>query len=205
MIRYEQWVNRLVRHEQMEREFFIESPIPHPSAMIRRELLERLGGYRDRGWPEDYDLWFRCLECGARFEKVERPLLRWRDRPDRLSRVDARYSADSFLRLKAHFLARRLRASAPRGVLVWGAGPIGRRLSRHLANEGVSIEGFVDIDPRKIGRTRRGVSVFSPEVLEETRGIRVLAAVGAPGGRERIRAHLDGLGYDEGTDYLCVA
>ena len=58
---YEQWLNSLVDHADITREIFIESPIAHPSAMVRREEILKLGGYRECGWPEDYDLWLRVL------------------------------------------------------------------------------------------------------------------------------------------------
>lgn len=204
MLRYECWVNGLVRHEEIEREFFVESAIPHPTAVMRRADLLRLGGYRDVGWPEDYDLWCRVLEAGGRFEKVDRVLLAWRDGSGRLTRTSPRYSVANFLRLKAHFLARgKLRGRT--GIVVWGAGPVGRRLTRFLAEEGVRVEAFVDIDPRKVGRTRRGVPVVDPGALAAWPERFVLAAVGVPGGRQSIREHLESLGREEGSTYLCVA
>ncbi|MCA9752416.1 MAG: glycosyltransferase family 2 protein, partial [Gemmatimonadetes bacterium] len=57
--RYETWLNSLVTHEKIEADLWVESPIPHPTAMIRRDALLALGGYRDFDGPEDYDLWLR--------------------------------------------------------------------------------------------------------------------------------------------------
>ncbi|HHH83162.1 MAG TPA: glycosyltransferase family 2 protein, partial [Chloroflexi bacterium] len=56
---YLDWLNRLVTHDAIVREIFIESPLAHPSVCMRRRWLERVGGYQDHGWPEDYDLWLR--------------------------------------------------------------------------------------------------------------------------------------------------
>ena len=36
---YIDWQNRLIKHEDIVREMFIESPITHPTAWIRKELL----------------------------------------------------------------------------------------------------------------------------------------------------------------------
>ena len=44
MLVYEAWLNGLVDSAAIEREFFIESPIANPSAMMRREELMALGG-----------------------------------------------------------------------------------------------------------------------------------------------------------------
>ena len=83
MLVYEAWLNGLVDSAAIEREFFVESPIANPSAMMRREELVALGGYQDRGWPEDYDLWLRYRAAGRRFAKVPEVLHYWREHPRR--------------------------------------------------------------------------------------------------------------------------
>ncbi len=205
---YLEWLNSLVRPEDIRREIFIESPLPHPSVMIRREWLARCGGYRERGWPEDYDLWLRMAQAGAVFAKVPEVLLEWRERPERLTRVDGRYSLENFLRLKAHFLARGPLQGRSE-VLVWGAGMMGRRLSKHLLREGAPLHAFVDIDPKKIGRTRRGRPVIAPQDLPAAWSALenpvLLASVGARGARALIRTRLAEMGFIEGQDWWGVA
>lgn len=204
--RYEAWLNSLRCHGEMARERFVESPLAHPSAMARRDLLEGTGGYRDRGWPEDYDLWLRLFAAGVVFAKLPDILLFWRDHAGRLTRSHPRYSADAFLRCKVHFLLAGPLAERPRTVL-WGAGRTGRRLAAHLLAGGGGLAAFVDIDPAKIGRTARGRPVVSPADLPRllAPGTLVLVAVAARGARELIRARLDRLGLVEGRDYYCVA
>ena len=73
-IRYERWINGLTNHESIEQDLFVECPIPHPTFFLRASALESVGGYRDRGWPEDYDLVLRLWEAGGRFEKVPETL-----------------------------------------------------------------------------------------------------------------------------------
>jgi glycosyltransferase involved in cell wall biosynthesis len=163
---YEEWLNSLIDHEAILRERFIESPIPHPSVMIRRRVIEDVGGYRDMEWPEDYDLWLRLAQCGSRFAKVPRVLCLWRQHESRLTRVDGRYSVEKFLTCKAHHLAEGpLRTS--RQVIVWGAGQTGRRLSKHLKRFGCRLAAFIDIDPKKIGSTLRGLPIYPPEALAQ--------------------------------------
>ncbi len=202
--RYETWINGLVTHEAMVREIFVESPRAHPSVMMRRELVAALGGYHDRGWPEDYDLWLRAVRAGARLAKVPEVLLEWRDEPGRTSRRDPAYAADAFLRCKAHHLARWPLPLA-RPVVLWGAGPIGRRLGRYLRAEGVRIAAVIDIDPRKVGGRRGGAPVVAPEALGSMASPFVLTAVGSPGARGEIRGHLAARGLREGEDFLCAA
>ncbi len=203
---YEAWLNSLTTPGEIARERFVESPVAHPSAMVRRVLLEGVGGYRDFGGPEDYDLWLRLLERGVEIAKIERFLYFWREHGDRLTRVDGRYSVENFLRCKARYLLSGPLAGARR-VVVWGAGQTGRRLSKHLLRGGAPLECFVDIDPEKIGRTLRGLPIIGvgdlPALLGEDTV--VLAAVASRGARELIRAQLDAMGLVEGQGYWCVA
>nr|MBC8504034.1 glycosyltransferase family 2 protein [Chloroflexota bacterium] len=50
---YINWLNSLVTDAEIKREIFVESPLPNPSVTFRREWLECMGGYQERGWPED--------------------------------------------------------------------------------------------------------------------------------------------------------
>ena len=205
---YEEWLNSLIDHEAILRERFIESPIPHPSVMIRRRVIEDVGGYRDMEWPEDYDLWLRLAQCGSRFAKVPRVLCLWRQHDSRLTRIDGRYSVEKFLTCKAYHLREGpLRAS--RRVIVWGAGQTGRRLSKHLKRFGCHLAAFIDIDPKKIGSTLRGLPIHPPEALTQMMSPSsddvVLAAVSSRGARALIRERLDKSSLRETMDYWCVA
>ncbi|MCD4749513.1 MAG: glycosyltransferase [Thermoanaerobaculales bacterium] len=203
---YEEWINGLTSHDDMARELFVESPVAHPSVVFRKEPVQRLGGYRDCAWPEDYDLWLRLFEDGAVFAKVGECLFFWRERGDRLSRTDERYSILSFLRCKAHFLCRGP-VAAPARVVVWGAGITGRRLTRFLLAEGAQIEAIVDIDPSKIGRMLHGLPIISADSLADflREQTIVIAAVASRGARKLIRERLQSLGLVEGKSFWCAA
>jgi glycosyltransferase involved in cell wall biosynthesis len=203
---YEAWLNSLSTPEAIARERFVESPIPHPSVMVRRELYEEAGGYRDEGWAEDFDLWLRFFEAGVTFSKVERYLCFWREHAERLTRTDSRYSVENFLRCKAKFLMSGPLADRQQ-VVIWGAGQTGRRISKHLLRDGAPVEAFVDIDPEKIGNTLRKKPIIDFAEMREMigPGTVVLAAVGSRGARELIREQLNNIGLREGVNYWCVA
>ncbi len=206
-LRYEAWINDLTTHEAMVRDLFVECPLPHPTLLLRAELLDLVGGYRAKGWPEDYDLVFRLWEAGARFAKGDQVLLLWRERPDRLSRRAPAYTPQAFLRCKVHFLLRtRLAGSGPPPpVLVWGAGPVGKAFARELLAQGGRIAAFVDLDPRKIGQTIHGAPVVAPARILDRRGVFCVAAVGQAGAREEIRKALADAGWREGEEFVAVA
>lgn len=204
---YEVWLNSLVTHADICREIYIESPIPHPTAVMRRLELLQLEGYRDMGWPEDYDLWLRYRAAGRFFAKVPRVLLSWREHEGRLTHTDRRYSVENFLRAKAHFLA--AGPLAGREVFVWGAGKTGRRLSKHLIREGARPIAFIDIVADKIGGTLRGVPIIGAGDLRAhwDAAIRpfLVVAVASRGARQLIRQALADLSLTEVEDYLCAA
>jgi glycosyltransferase involved in cell wall biosynthesis len=205
---YLDWLNGLVSDEDIRREMFVESPLPHPSLTIRRDLLQQVGGYQDHGWAEDYDLLLRFYLAGTRFAKLPEVLLEWREHPQRLTRTDSRYSLENFLRAKAFYLS--LGPLAGRdAVIIWGAGMVGRRLGKQLARVDAPLQAYIDIDPRKIGRTRRGLPILPPEALSDCWGRFtnpvILAAVGAHGARPLIRRRLTEMGYREGRDWWSAA
>ena len=202
---YEKWINSLVTPEQIARERFIDSPIANPTSVIRRTALESFGGYRDTPWAEDYDLWLRMLEAGERIGKVDRVLLDWHDSEARATRTIDRYSQDNFQRAKAHYLAR-LPLVRERGVAICGAGPIGKKLGRRLREEhGVTVGAFFEVSEKRIGNEIGGAPVLPGEALADSPRRVLIGAVGLPGARERIRILATAAGYEEGTDFFCVA
>lgn len=202
---YIDWQNGLLSPDDHARELFVESPLCHPSVVLRREALEAVGGYVERVWAEDYDLWLRLDAAGWWLAKVDRVLLRWRHQASRATLNDGRYAAERFREAKAHYLAPRLRALG-RPVWIWGAGATGRRFARALEPHGLRVSQFVDIDPRKIGGVARGAPIGDVERLVASRGACVvLVAVGARGARGIVRARLARLGFVEGGDFFCVS
>ena len=206
---YLDWLNDLLSDDQIRSEIFVESPLPHPSVMFRREIVLALGGYQDHGWAEDYDLWLRLYLAGVRFAKLPEVLLEWREHPARLTRTDGRYSLENFLRAKAYYLALGP-LNGRDALLVWGAGMVGRRLGRQLLRQGLPLVAFIDIDSAKIGNTRHARPIISAGELPAWWGRFanpvVLAAVGARGARLIIRRRLNNeFGLIEGRDWWSVA
>lgn len=202
------WLNALTTPEQIALNRFVEAPLAHPSAMFRRELVARYGGYRAGDFPEDYELWLRWIDAGVRIAKVPRVLLTWHDAPSRLSRTDGRYAPEKFFRAKAEWIARELaRVAGGRRIFVWGAGRHTRKRAAHLTAHGVSIAGYVDVDVKKTGRGigGTGLPVIGAEALPEPGEIFVLSYVTTRGAREYNYAQLVARRYVEGQDFLMCA
>lgn len=202
--RYEGWLNQLCGPVQHSLALFVECPLAHPTLMIRTEALRRLGGYVDRGWPEDYDLLLRLWAAGGRVDKVPEELLLWREGALRSSRTLEMYAPDAFRRCKAHYLRSTYLKDKP--ALIFGAGPIGKAMARCVAETGAEVCGFVDLDPRRIGQTIHGKRVFPRQVGLALRGRAFgLAAVGRPGAREELAGVIRDAGWVEGEDFVSVA
>jgi len=201
---YVEWSNGLLDHDQIVRDLFVESPLVHPTLMMRASALRALGGWRAFDGPEDYDLWLRAHAAGLRFGKLGEPLLLWRDRPGRLTRVDPRYAAARFLALKIEHIER-THLGPGRDAVIWGAGKIGKSWARALRARGRSVAGFVEVDPAKIGQRIQGAPVVAVAGAGRFEGALHLAAVGQPGARARIRAEAARLGIRDGRDLLAVA
>jgi glycosyltransferase involved in cell wall biosynthesis len=197
---YAAWLNGLVTVEAAARDLFVECPLPGPALTARAELVS----YRDRGWPEDYDLVFRIWAGGGRFRNVDRLVHRWRDHPQRLTRTQPAYSLAAFRRCKIHFLRRTLLA-AGRPAVVWGAGPTGKAFARALIGAGTPLAAFVEVDPRKLGKRIHGAPVVPVEEAGGFPGTLALGAVAGAAGRARVREEAAALGLLEGRDFVAVA
>lgn len=200
---YERWLNGIRSPESVRAEAFVECPVVHPTLMIRRPILDAFG-YRDQGWPEDYDLVLRLLQRGARIGVVPRRLLAWRDHPRRLTRTDRRYSLARHTACKAAFLASDFLARSDSYVL-WGHGSTGRTLRRALLAHGKRPSEVVDVHPGRLGQRIDGAPVVPPEALARLPRRPLVVSVAGIKPRTQIRAALAAMGFRETADFLCAA
>ncbi len=59
--------------------------INHPSVLMKRDLFETTGGYRELVPAEDYDLWLRMLTLGYKIGVLDEPLIYYRVRNNGIS------------------------------------------------------------------------------------------------------------------------
>lgn len=205
---YEKWLNLLCLPEDIERELFIESPIPNPTAFFRRECYEALNGYHDSEWAEDYDIWLRAHAAGIKMGKPEGVILHWREHKKRLTHCDSRYDNKLFMKAKAYYLARSHYYLKQQKAIIWGTGPTGVYFHDILTEQNVEVLAFIEVNPRRVGGVKRGLPVMHfTEIAEYTRNNKalIIGAVGARGAREKIRQALLDMGKEEGTDFLFAA
>ena len=202
MRHYEQWQNSLTTHELMLRDLFVESPVTQPSVMYRKSAVEQVGGYQDNSWGEDYDLWLRLALAGHKFARIPETLFFWREHAIRLTHQADEFSLESFRRCKAHYLKKSYLAKND-NVTLWGTGQEGKAWRKVLANVGVQVSHWIDIDPKKIGQTIHRARVSDPDSLKPGQGP-MLITIGARDARHLVREKCSELGLTEGDDYVCV-
>ncbi len=205
--RYLAWVNQ-VQTNDIEQHLFIESPLPHPSVMFRKKEILRLNGYREYDGPEDYDLWLRLVEAGHNLSKINQPLLNWRFHGENHSKKQSKYSTLAFEKRKWEhilwFLTQRL--PSRKKIWIWGAGKKGGKLGLFLLNSGLTIEGFLDIDPNKIGRQRHHHPIMDAHTIldKKEESFFYLCWVGSWNAREQIEHYLTQKRMQRGKDYLLL-
>lgn len=202
LVDYGRWLSSLTTPARLFADRLVESPLCHPSVLLRRAVLERVGGWRDGDFPEDWELWLRLLEAGEALVCLPEVLHRWTDHDRRLTRTDARYQREKHTRLKAMTLHARLTG---RRLAIWGAGERGVALCRALHALGSRVERFVEVNPRKVGQRIHGARVVFPDDLGPPGDEHLIASVGARGARAEIRAFLDSRGWVEGEHFTCAA
>jgi len=200
---YEGWLNSVDSARRVREEAFVECPIAHPTWMIRRDVLDQFG-YRQQGWPEDYDLLLRLLAAGHEVGVVPRRLLCWRDSPRRLSRTSPAYGLDRFTACKASFLAAGFLGTRETYGL-WGYGETGRALRRVLLEHGKQPAFIVELHPGRLGKLIHGAPVISPQELRSRRGLPIVVSVAGPEPRRQIRDALGQMGFEELRDFVCAA
>ena len=200
---YMEWLRTIRDERDVLRERFVESPLLHPTWMLRTETLRR-AGYRDGAWAEDYDAMLRMLGDGARLSVVPRTLHAWRRSESSATNTDPRYSEDARAALKAARLCDGPLAASDHYVL-WGHGGTGRRLRRALLAHGRRPIAVVELDPRKIGQRIDGAPVVSPDGLAPHRSAPILVSVAHSGPRAAARRRLADLGLVELRDFFCCA
>ncbi len=74
-----------VENEEIKKYTLRHNPFIHPAIIMRKSILESVGGYRYLKHNEDYELWIRILSKYKGHNLTE-PLLKYRIHPDQFTR-----------------------------------------------------------------------------------------------------------------------
>lgn len=210
MRRHIEWANRFHSHEELAQALWIDSPLPHPTWLVRRDAVERVGLYNElEQLPEDYE-WLHRFFAVAREDqsmragKLASPLLDWADSESRLTRTSKAYSETAFNLVKARSLARFFSTDLEStDLFIFSLGPKSKALFPHLRHElKAALRAIVDVHPRRQGIAYNGVRVCSVDEwrsqvkrsLTLKRRPFVLICVGTPEARASCEALCQELG-----------
>lgn len=204
------WANARHGHDELALALWVDSPLPHPGWLVRREAWERVGLYDESGAvPEDYQWLHRFFAAARRGSlragKPRGELVAWTDGPTRLTRTGAAYREEAFHAVRAKALAALLaeRPSRPRVHFV-GMGRRGKGLFPYLQRE-LPIDGIVDVHAGRIGMRYRGVEIWDVDRWREERGDRlVVACLGTEEARRKAGAFFTAQGLVPGWGFLAL-
>ena len=204
---YERWlgVDRLAGARPRGRVRRVPGRAPDAARPPRR--CWRRFGYRDAGWPEDYDLVLRLLAAGHEIGVVPRRLLAWRDGPARLTRTHPAYALERIDRVQGGVPGRRLPRRRDERYVLWGYGGTGTRArTARCARTASGPSHVVEVHAGRLGNVIHGAPVVPPEALADLPG----RSPGRLGRRARRRAARSAgswprLGWVETRDFVCAA
>jgi teichuronic acid biosynthesis glycosyltransferase TuaG len=70
--------NEMFQGESGVLKFFEYNRIPNLTVLVRREILNEVGGFSDAGVAEDYEMWLKLLAKGYSFTSINIPLALYR-------------------------------------------------------------------------------------------------------------------------------
>lgn len=160
----------------------------HPTIMMRRELFDIVGPYRDYK-IEDLELYFRVGAKGLGITKIEEPLLDYRAREESKSWADTRAEQSrEIMDMKLDYLMKELDGSlATAAYMIWGADISGNIAFDLIEKKMPASRCIAYIDPYKEG-VLNGVPIIAPERIQklEPDYIYICTQAGAVAARELL-------------------
>jgi glycosyltransferase involved in cell wall biosynthesis len=113
----------VVGHEALSRYARFHDPFSHPTVVYRKSAVRRAGGYQEMGLMEDYWLFARMIQSGARAANLAEPLVMYRVGDGAYRRRGGAAQLKSEIALQRRFLRTGFTspAQAVRNVAVRGA------------------------------------------------------------------------------------
>ena len=201
LAQYLSWSNRIISHEDISINRFIECPIIFETIMFRSNLISEYGEFPTGDAPAGFEFLLRLLENGVQMHKLPEILHKWAFYPELINVIGDATTEQAHFELKSIFLKKWLIENNPYfpEVAVWGAGKTPRQRFYILHELGIHPKFFIDL------RANPTKNVIQFQHIPPAGQNFILCYVSNRAAREKIRTFLVELGYTEGKDFLCVA
>ncbi|MDZ4681002.1 MAG: glycosyltransferase family 2 protein [Saprospiraceae bacterium] len=199
-LRYQDWLNDLMRTGHPYEAIYKECVLPSPCWMAFRENLLQCGAFEAETYPEDYDLCFRFYKAGFRIVAAQETLHFWRDHSSRASRNEPQYANQSYFDLKLPYFLE-LDYNPARPLVLWGAGKKGKQIANRLSENRIPFH-WVCNNPAKWGVRLYETELKDFRSISELTHPQWLIAVAAPDGQAEILQFLEHRVFKPGVDYF---
>lgn len=175
----------------------------HPTIMMRRELFDIVGGYRDFK-IEDLELYFRVGASGLGIAKIEEPLLEYRAREDSKSWADTRAEqSKEIMDMKLDYLRKELDDTLKTAnYMIWGADISGSIAYELIGNKMPGARCIAYIDPFKDGALHE-IPIIHPEQILQRKPDYIYICTQA--GAASTRRFLKEMGLNEIERYFKIS
>ncbi len=93
--------------QEIKKQMMCRSPLAHPSVIMRKNVIDQLGGYLEQPGCEDYYLWLRIAENGYELANLPETLLRYRLSANQIKQRNMKKSLLSTIRLQKKYIFKR--------------------------------------------------------------------------------------------------
>ena len=197
-IAYQNWLNGLCQSQSHFEEIYKECVIASPSWLMHTKDFKSINGFEGLEYPEDYDFVFRLYQHHFKVVSTPEVVLQWRDHPERASRNLAEYRDQTFFPMKVRRFLELDRIDDLQ-LILYGAGPKGKKLARELIKRGVDF-CWVSGNPKKIGLDIYGKRIGHEELVKNNKNCQILVAISSPAMKKEVEENLQ---HSEGLYYFC--
>lgn len=159
-----------VRDIDIRQEIFLRSPFGHGTVMMRKRVLDEVGGYRaDFRHNEDFDLWGRIL-ASHRAANLPEALYRWRLNPDGICHQNTKAQSEDTRRILDSFWRERPFPCLTLGEVVRGSRyyrKLRSRLQPELHRHYLNVQGHLGLLLIQHGKVGAAFSSLAGGILAD--------------------------------------
>jgi glycosyltransferase involved in cell wall biosynthesis len=187
--KYAKWLNNLCENNNHYDQLFKECVIVSSNWLLHRSDFEKLNGFNDSIYPEDYHFVFKLFENNFKIISSDKVTHKWRDHTDRASRNLEQYKDQKFFPLKVKYFKK---FYENKKLTLWGAGPTGKKLAKELIKNHINFD-WVTNNEKKIGKFIYGIEVKHFKILQDNTEQLLIISVTQRDALKSIKEYLDSI------------